>query len=289
MTYLLQGLFLGGTYALIAIGVVTIFSVVRAFQLAQGALVTFAAYIFLMAYQGLGHSVVIAIVLVAAALLALSLAISRIAFEPLLGRHFPSLIASLGIGAILEAVVSLYFYQGQSLPYPDSLKASGSVNIFGTSTPINSLVVFGVAILCLILLDRFFSKVRLGMKMRAVADNPVGAMLCGINFTAVVRAGFLVAGLAAAVAGVLLGLLYSTISPTMGDPLLVTALAATLLGGSTSFRGAVLASFIIAISQTLAIGYLNSSFSGVIAYLVIIGVLLLRPQGLFGQPAQIRA
>jgi branched-chain amino acid transport system permease protein len=289
VTFLIQGLMLGATYALVAMGLVIVYSVLRAFQFAHGALVMFASYLFLVVYRQTDGSLLLAVPAVVLGIAVLSVAICRVAFEPLLGRHFPSLITSLGIAIVIQQLVALYFYQGQAVAYPQALKLDGGVTVFGTLVSGNRLLVFGVAIVAIFLIDRFFAKTRVGMEMRAVADAPEGAQLVGVNLKRTLRLAFVIAGLAATVAGVLFGLLFSTISPGLGTELTIKGLAATLLGGSTSLRGAIVAGFIIGIAESLSVGYVSSGFSEAIAYLVILAILLVRPYGLFGRPELARA
>ena len=288
MTYVILGLMLGATYSLIAIGIVFIYTVIDAFQFAYGALVMLSAYIFLASYNHFDNLFVAFIVLIACVSV-LSLVMSRIAFEPLLGRHFQSLITGLGFSMIIEEGVSLYFYEGQAVSYPENLKLDGTVNVLGASVNTNSLLVLGIALATVIVLDRFSARSRLGMQMRAVAGNPEGAALVGVNQTRTIRKAFLLAGAIAAVGGVLLGLQLSTITPLLGYDLLIKGIAAALLGSVTSLRGAVLGAFIIGISESLAVGYVSATFSSIIGFGVILVILLARPQGLFGQKGLNRA
>ena len=105
MIYLFEGIVTGATYALVATGIVIIFNAVRTFQFAQGAIVVFASYVFLELYGPLGQSAWLTALVVAALICAGSVVMSVVAFEPLIGRPFPSLVASLGILLLLTEVV----------------------------------------------------------------------------------------------------------------------------------------------------------------------------------------
>jgi branched-chain amino acid transport system permease protein len=279
MSYALEGIFLGSTYALVAIGFVIIYSTIKAFQFAQGALTMLASYIFLLAYTHT-HSTPLSVLVLFGSIIAISLALSIVAFEPFIGEHFPSLVTGLGASIILTEIVARYFFNGQAMAYPDSLKIPGTFTFLGTAIQYNQLLVLGVAIVSVLILDRFFAKSRTGMQMRALADTAVGARICGISVKRSVRLAFVVAGISAAVAGLLLGLLLANISTSMGEDLTIKAMAAVLLAGLTSLRGAVIAAFLIGMSQTLATGYISSAYSSAIAYLVILCILLWKPQGL---------
>ena len=288
MTYFIQGILNGSTYSLVAIGFVTIYSVVKAFQFAHGSVVMLSSYLFLGAYNQT-HNVVLSLLFVLVAMAILGVLISRIAFEPLLGRHFPSLIAALGVSIVIQQLVAINFYQGQAVSYPSAIKIRGAHRFLGATVDNNKILVLVIAVVTILLLDRFFAKTRSGMQMRAIADSGSGAQVTGINLKRTIRIGFVIAGLTAAIAGILYGLLFSSINPDMGTSLTIKGLAATLLGGSTSFRGAILGAFVIGLSESLAIGYLSSGFSDAISYVVILAILLARPQGLFGRTEMVRA
>jgi branched-chain amino acid transport system permease protein len=289
MEYFILGLALGGAYALVAIGIVVVYSVVRAFQLAHGALVMLFAYVFLILFNEVDDSIFVAGAGLVVVACVVSLVVSRVAFEPLLGKHFPSLVTSLGLAIIIEEAARLYFYDGQAVSYPAELKLDGTVTVLGATVDADRILALVVALIALVLIDLFLRRTRTGMQMRALADEPSGAALCGTNVVRSIRIGFVVAGLSAALAGVLLGVQLSTISPELGANLLIKGVAAALLAGATSLRGAVLAAFLIAISESLAVGYISSTFSEVIAFGVILAMLIVRPQGLFGFQETARA
>lgn len=273
-------------YSLAAVGVVIIFNVVRAFQFAQGAVVMFAAYIFAEFYLSFHWNLALSLLMLIAAMVVFSFAISPLIFEPLLGRPFPSLIGSLGILLVLTEVVGRYFFSGQAVAYPETLKPDGAFELGGTSFSYRELLVLGCAIVGVGLLDVFFHHSRAGIQMRALADTRIGAQICGIHTKRHIRLGFVVAGLAAALGGLLLGMLLSNISPDLGNDLTFKAVAAVLVAGSTSFRGAILASLIIGVAESLAVGYFQPTYSSAVAYVVIVVVLLFRPNGLFEAPVE---
>ncbi len=288
MTYVVLGLFAGAAYGLIAIGFVFINSVIDAYPFQQGSMVVLYSYLFLYTYQWTGNGLVSSALLLVAAVVT-SLTVSRLAFEPLLGRHFPSLVAGLGISIVIDEIAGQYFFFGQPVAYPSALKLSGSVTLAGVDIDYNRAAVFLFAVGATVLLDQFFQWTRPGMQMRAVADSPPGAQLCAINVRWSIRSAFVLAGVSGAVAGVLLGLLQSTISPQLGGALTIKGLAAAMLGGGTSLRGAIVGAFVIAVSENIAIGYMSSSFAQVVAYVIIVGILFMRPQGLLGRHREARA
>lgn len=289
MIYLVQGLLQGSAYALVAMGLVLVYCVVKAFQFAHGAVVMYASYAFLLSYGWSGQSVPAALAFTVVTTTLLSVALSWLVFEPLLGRHFPSLVASLGIATVIHQLIAIYAFHGEAVAYPRELKLSGAVEVLGIPLDYNRILIFVVAVLSIVLLDLFFRRTRPGIEMRAIADSPDGAQITGIGLIWTIRTAFVLAGVAAAIVGILIGLLFSTINPEIGDTIAIKGMAAALLGGATNMRGAMAAGFLIGVSESLAVGYVSSTFSPAIAYLCILAVLLLRPQGLFGRSEVARA
>ena len=289
MIYLFQGLVSGATYALVATGIVVIFSTVRAFQFAQGAIVMFASYVFLELYGRMGDSVVLAGLATVALMVVGSIAMSVLAFERLIGRAFPSLVVSLGILLLLTEIVGRYFFHGDAVSYPDSLHVHGSVHALGIDMSKSDLLVILVAAVVLVVLDLLFHYSRIGMQMRALADSHVGAQLCAVNPKTLIRIAFATSGVVATVGGVLLGISMNNINPDLGGNLTFKVAAAVLVAGSTSFRGAILASLLVGMVEALATGYLSATYSSAIAYLAIVAVLLIRPSGIFEAPVEVES
>jgi len=285
--YLFQGIVTGAIYALVATGIVIIFNTIRAFQFAQGAIVMFASYLFLELYAPLGHNALLAGVVVAGLVGAGGMVMSMIAFEPLIGRPFPSLVASLGILLLLTEIVGRYFFSGQSVAYPDSMRPHGTVHALGIDMNKSDLLVLAIAVVVLAVLDVLFHHSRVGMQMRAMADTRIGAQLCGINPRTLVRTAFVVSGISATVGGILLGVALSNVNPDLGSTLTFKVAAAVLVAGTTSFRGAVMASVLVGVVEALVTGYLSATYSSAFAYVVIVAVLLIRPQGLFEAPVEV--
>jgi branched-chain amino acid transport system permease protein len=277
MSYVVQGIFLGSTYALVAVGIVIIYNTLHVFQFAQGAVTMLCAYVFLLAYDHFNGSRLIAALVLVGFIIVFSLLLSRFLFEPLLGRHLPSLIVALGLIIVIQEVASTRFYAGAPVAFPASMNITGVSRVGGVFIEHSKLLVFCVSTALILMLDLFFKKSRAGMQMRALADSLVGAELCGIATRKLIRLAFVVAGLTAAVAGVLLGMLQGSVDPTLGVKLTIAVLAAVLVGGPTHFWRVVAASLGIALSQTLSIGYLSSGYSNVVAYVAIILMLVLFP------------
>lgn len=286
MNYLVLGIFAGALYSIIAIGFVFVYNVISAYPFQHGAFAVLLAYTFIYLH-GIVSNVFVAALLTVVAGAVGNVLIGRVAFAPLLGRHFPSLIVGFGLLVVIQESISLYFYGGQSVSFPVQL--AGGLSVGGTVYTYSSLLAFAVAVLVTLSLDLFFARTRQGMEMRAIANSPVAARLSGISVPRRLDTAFIVAGASAAIAGIVVGLLQGGVSPQLGGDLTIKAFAAALVGGSTSVRGCIVAAMGIGVAESLAVGYVSSSFSEVVAYAAIILTLLVRPNGLFGHAEEARA
>jgi branched-chain amino acid transport system permease protein len=286
--YLVLGLVSGATYAVVAIGFVLIFTVLRIYPFYHGAMVVFCSYAFLWVYQH-NHQEGVAVIACLAVGIFTSLAIGASIVRPLRRYHFAALIAGIGLAQVFVAYAGEHFYHGLDVSYPQAVKLAGGVQLLGFTIDYNSLMVFVFAIVTMIGFDIFFRRLRPGIEMRAISDDEAGAALSGVRSGRSINIAFIAAGVAAAAAGILIGIQQSTISPQLADPLTIKGLAAVVLAGSGSLRGAVLASLLIGVAESLAQGYLSSNWAEVVAYAFIIAALLARPAGLMGEASPVRA
>ncbi len=279
MAFVIYGVTLAGLYALVAVGIVVVYSAIRVFQMAHGALVMLSAYTFLYGYLET-NSVPLAVAAAIAVSIVGSLLLSLVVFEPLQGRHFAAIIAAFGISLAIEELAAIHFFNGQPVSYPRDLAIGGVTDIFGASVANSRLAILLASVIFIAATDQFLRRSSAGLRMRAVAETPVGASLSGVKTLPVIRLSFLVAGITGGIAGILLGLAQSQITAMIGASILVKSVAVVLLGGATSLRGAAVAALILGLSESLTAGYISTSLSLVVPYVVIIGVLLIRPQGL---------
>jgi len=173
------------------------------------------------------------------------------------------------------------FYSSQAQPFP-ALVAEGDVNLLGAVVSAQSLVVLAVAIVTVVGLNLLLNKTRLGRSMQATAQNPTLARILGIPVRRMVLYTFLVNAVLVAIASILISPIYLA-KFTNGETLGLAAFVAAIIGGFNQVRGAVLGGVIVGILDNLSAAYLSSQYRAAFPLLILIVVILLRPQGLFGR------
>jgi branched-chain amino acid transport system permease protein len=283
---LTNGLMLGGTYALVAIGYSLVFGVLRLIHLAHGEVFMVGAYIGLevMLAFNVGPVVALAAAIVGTALLGIVLEL--IVFRPIRrkgGSFLAPMVTSIGAGLILQEVFTKIFGAEQS-EFPaaigNDLYRLGPLFVSKTQ-----VFIMAIAVLSMIFLHLFISRTRYGMAMRAVAENIEIASLLGINTDAVIMLTFAVASALAGIAGVLVGLAYTAVSPFMGINMAVKGLAIMLVGGLGSIYGAMVGGLLLGIVEVLCVAYAASSYRDAVAFGLMIVILIVRPRGLFATGA----
>jgi branched-chain amino acid transport system permease protein len=273
-----NGLLLGGVYALFAAGLSMIFGVLRVINLAHGELLMLGAYLVWWLYNDGGINPLLALPVAAAAMFGFGLVLERGLIERVVGQPLlSSLLLTFGLSTLLTGT-ALYFFTAnyRSIPY-----LSGSVEVLGIDLSKTRLVAFGIALGVTGATFAFLRYATFGKAIRATAGNAEVAMVCGIDVRLVRLITFGLGSAMAAVAGGLIGMIF-TISPEMGRMFIGRAFAIVVLGGLGSFVGAFVGALMLGVAETVAAYYLDTQLAEGTAYLVLVVVLLLRPSGLFG-------
>jgi len=283
----INGLSLGSMYALLALGLALVFSIMGLINFAHGELFTIGGYTMWALFDhGVGWPIVIVATPLVCAVAAMLM--ERVAFRPLRGAGLVTLlITSFAVSYFLQIV----FQIGISAA-PEGIELPGWVNdtVHVGSYTIASvkLVTTGVTLVSLVALNVFLRRTLLGVSMRAAAEDFQVLRLMGVNANRVVLLSFAVSGLLAGVAALLFFSTTAAVDPTTGTPLVINAFIAVILGGLGSLPGAVVGGFVLGFAEVFFESRLPGSataFSNAFVLLVIIGLLLLRPQGLLGRPA----
>jgi branched-chain amino acid transport system permease protein len=283
----INGLSLGSTYALLALGLALVFSIMGLINFAHGELFTIGGYTMWALFDhGVGWPIVIVATPLVCAVAAMLM--ERVAFRPLRGAGLVTLlITSFAVSYFLQIV----FQIGISAA-PEGIELPGWVNdtVHVGSYTIASvkLVTTGVTLVSLVALTVFLRRTLLGVSMRAAAEDFQVLRLMGVNANRVVLLSFAVSGLLAGVAALLFFSTTAAVDPTTGTPLVINAFIAVILGGLGSLPGAVVGGFVLGFAEVFFESRLRgtaTAFSNAFVLLVIIGLLLLRPQGLLGRPA----
>jgi branched-chain amino acid transport system permease protein len=276
-----DALSLGGLYALTALGIGLIFSVMRLANLAHAEFVTIPAYA-LFALSG--QPVIVAVVAAVVVGIVLAVATERVAFRALRNADSSTmLIASFAVSMLLQKL--LVFSAGSRIKTLDPLPMlSRPIWIAGAQVSALKLVTIAVCALLLALLTLFLRKTRYGLQMRAAAENFTMSRLVGVRANTVIAVAFALSGALAAVVAVLFAAQTGFVHPRFGLQLVIIAFVATVIGGLGSLEGAVAGGFLVGVVSTLLQALLPADlrpFREAFLFVLVILVLLFRPQGLF--------
>ncbi|MBI3371611.1 MAG: branched-chain amino acid ABC transporter permease [Betaproteobacteria bacterium] len=277
---LVTGLVNGGVYALLAIGFSLIFGVARIVNIAHTAFYMLAAYCFysLLVKAGLGFAVS-GIVSVAAVTL-FSVLCYRLVIEPVREHESAVLIATIALALVFQELM-LFSFGGHYLGIPSTL--DGVVSLAGVSVPYQRLLILVVAALMLVATWALLYRTRLGLAIRATANDIEVASLMGMNVERVAMATVAISVALAAIAGVVVAPVY-VVDPFMWLAPLVTMLAIVVLGGLGSLKGSLIGALVIGYVEAITVFALPAGafLKGAVALSIMVLVLLVRPEGLYG-------
>ncbi|MBA2278710.1 MAG: branched-chain amino acid ABC transporter permease [Chloroflexia bacterium] len=278
---IVSGLLLGGVYALLAAGLNLIFGVMRVINLAHGELLMLGAYATFFFYDTTGLNPLLAIPLVAAAMFAGGMVLQRLTIERVVGQPLlSSLLLTFGLSTLLTGVaLNLWTTNFRSVVYEP---LTGSLGIGGLSISRSRLVAFAIALVVSGATYVFLRRSTWGKAIRATAQHAEVAQVCGIDVGRVRLVSFGLGSAMAATAGSLVAIVF-TFNPEIGRVFIGKAFAIIVLGGLGSFVGAFLGALTLGVTETLAAYYTSTQLSEAVAYAVMVGVLLVRPSGFFGQ------
>lgn len=274
----LQGVLLGGQYALLACGLSLIFGVMRIVNLAHGVLAVASAYLALWLVQQTGMPAFLTIVIVIPVLAVVGYAIQRGLFNPAL-RHgeLSPLLVSFGL-AVIGANLLQEIFTADSRKISIGDLSTASVELGGLRLGVFSLLTLVVAVGVIVGLQLYLSHTRIGRAMRATKDDPEAATLMGIDERHMYALATAIAIGTVALAGVFLGM-STQFSPTYGDLVLIFAFEAVIIGGLGSLWGTLLGGLVLGVAQTVG-AQIDPAYGVLAGHLVFLVVLLFRPQGL---------
>jgi branched-chain amino acid transport system permease protein len=291
--YLLNGLMLGVIYAMVAVGFTLFFGVLDVIKFSHGDVVMVGAFVGLATFIGLRDlgivsNLALLLAVSAAALISMALLgalIARLLVLPL--RTAPplnTLLVTLMLGLALREAVRLFYPNGSNpKPFPRLLPAEAYS--FGSFTlRIDSAILLATGVLAIVLVHLLINKTRLGLAIRAVAQDPETARVMGINFERVVMITFALGSALAALAGVTNGLYYNEINFGMGLLLGVIGFSAAVVGGLGNVYGAIIGGFLFAGLQTVgAVWFSVPAYKDVFAFAVVILLMAWKPTGLIAE------
>jgi len=277
---LVTGLVNGGVYALLAVGFSLIFGVARIVNIAHTAFYMLAAYCFysLLVIVGLGF--LLSAVIAVAAVTLLSVVCYRLLIEPVREHPAAVLIATIALALVFQELM-LFSFGGHYLGIPSTLE--GGVRVLGVSIPYQRMLILVVAAAMLAGVWLVLYRTRLGLAIRATANDLEVANLMGMNVTRVAMATVAISVALASVAGVVVAPVF-VVDPFMWLAPLVTMLAIVVLGGLGSLKGSLIGALIIGYVEAITVFAVPAGayLKGAVALLIMVVVLLVRPEGLFG-------
>jgi len=286
---IVNGLNLGSIYALVAIGLTIVYGILRLINFAHGDLLMVGAYLSLALLLNstlpLGAAVLLPMIVVGA----VGILVERLAYRPLRGApEVAMLITSLAVSSILQnGTVMTLSAQPRAFRLPQELITLHQVGGISFST-LNALTV-GVAIVLMLLLTLFVTRTRVGIAMRACAENLKAARLMGIDINQVIAYAFAIGSALAAVAGFMWAGRFGQIEPFMGFLPGLKAFVAAVIGGIGNIPGAVLGGYLLGFAEIFFVGFLPPAFSGyrdAFVFALLLLVLLIRPHGLLPSAAE---
>jgi len=288
---LINGLAIGSIYALVALGFVLIYNAVGVVNFAQGDFVMLPSYVaisflvptitvfgFAMHWQlpAIGVYLIVLVLMIGFALL-----FTRTAYAPLRERGWmPVVISTIGVSIFLRNFAQIT-WGSQPLSFPSPF-AVDTLDFAGLHVRPQDLLIIAVTAVLIAFQYVLFEKTPLGKQMQATAQDRTTARLLGIRVGRIVSITFIYSVLLGTISGLLVSPIFS-VTKEMGSLIALKAFAASIVGGFGNIPGAIVGGLAIGVIETFGGFYISSSYTDAIAFIILIGVLLLRPQGLFGE------
>jgi branched-chain amino acid transport system permease protein len=287
---LVNGLTLGSTYSLVALGYTLIMGVLDIVNMAHGEVFMFGAFVGLILVADLHLNIFVAMLGAAIASSLLGIIMERVALRPLRRRsgsgvsHLAPLISTIGVSIFLESLaLKLFGPQTQAFPktFSNTIYTIGPMKI-----SLVQVVILAVSFGLMLVLRFWLAKTKIGKALRATAESIETAGILGVNTNLIIVLTVSLASGLGGIAGVLVGLTFNAVEPTMGISMGLKGLAVLILGGMGNITGAMFGGLVLGVAEVFSVAYGASSYRDAVAFGMIIIILFLRPQGLFGAKDQ---
>jgi branched-chain amino acid transport system permease protein len=286
---LLNGLVMGGTFAVFALGFTLLFGVNHILNMAYGTVFMWGAFAGLYAATAFQAPFIVALIAGMLAGGVLSVLLDLLAFRPLRNRNAPefsyiltSIGASIALVALAQKASNTAVWQFPANTFPVVIH-----EFFGLQVQRLQLIIVVSAVVLVAALIYALYYTGMGRRIRCVAYSESTARLLGINSGWVNIQVFFISGALAGFAGVMIGLAFNSVHFLMGEPFLMRAFVIIILGGLGSIAGSLVGGVIIGVVQTLAYAYISSAAADAIAFIILFVIILIRPTGLFGKPGAV--
>ena len=280
LSTLINGLSLGGIYAMIALGYTMVYGIAKMLNFAHGDIIMvggYVIYVFMATKNPL-----LAILMAVVCCIILGIVIEKVAYKPLRGASpLAVLITAIGVSYLLQSLSQIIF---GSAPKMVTIYDFGSIKIFGATMQVASLVTLGVTVVVMVILTLFIKYTRLGRAMIAVSEDKGAAQLMGINVNGIITVTFAIGSALAALAGLFYLLKAPNISSTMGAMPGIKAFTAAVIGGIGSIPGAMLGGILLGLVECISYKFAAiAPYTDAIEFSILIIILLVRPTGFLGK------
>lgn len=278
----INGLSIGGVYALIALGYTMVYGIIKLINFAHGEIFMFGAYVGMIAVMNFNMPIYLAFIIAMAVTALFGVIIERVAYKPLRkSSRTAALITAIGVSFLIQNGV-LMIMGANIYAFPQVIP-NRFFTVFGLRLNMLQLVIFATSIALMIILQFIVSKTKLGRAMRSVAVDKDAAALMGVNVDNVITITFAIGSALAAAAGIMVGLYYIKVFPFMGFTPGLKAFVAAVFGGIGIIPGAMIGGFAIGLIETYVAGYGSTLYKDAVVFVILILILLVKPSGLLGK------
>lgn len=274
---IVNGILLGGVYALVGVGMSMIFGIVQLTNLAHGEFVILSAYLSTTLCTALGLHPLLTLIITVPLMFVVGIVLQNLLINRVMARGSePALLVTFGLSIIIQNALLLIF-SADAQRMVTSFQ-SMSINLGAIKLPVLNLLVFAIGVVVVVMLDVFMKKTYLGQSIRATSDDTTAASLMGVNVKRTYGVAMGIAMGTAALAGLCVGMPW-TFYPTSGSQYLIIAFGVVVIGGMGSIKGTLIAGLVFGLAQVLG----GTNYGMLVSYIVLLVMLIVRPQGLFSK------
>lgn len=277
---LVNGITVGSTYSLLAIGFTLVLGLLRMLNIAHGDIFMFGAFLGL-SFAMLGIPLYLSLFLAMVGAGIIAVICERLCFRPLRKAHFlMPLLSTIAFGILLQNVAT-QIWGSEPSRYPQTTEIT-QIQIGPVQVSSIDIVVIVISLVLMVVIDQFVMRTNIGRAMRATSEKPITASLLGVDVNRIIFFTFFASGAIAGVAGVLTALVYLQITPFIGIRQGLIGMVAMVIGGMGSLRGAMIAGIMIGIIEIMNDAYFTASYRDIILFGLFLGFIIFKPEGLFG-------
>ncbi len=283
----INGLMLGCTYVLVALGYTLIFGLLRLIHMAHGEVLMIGAYVALVIIAYLHGNLFLAMLgaIVITALIGITVYAASIRYVEK-GGHLSPLVSTIGVAIVLQEIFTKIF-TGEKIAFPQTLVFT-NIQVGGLSFNTVQIFIIVLSFAVMFVLYRILKGTMIGKSIRAVSENTETARLLGIRVPWIVVITFALASVLAGIAGVLVGIAYHSIYPLMGIEIGLKGLAIIIIGGMGNVVGAMFSGLLVGLMEVFSVAYISSSYKDAFTFGLMVLILIWKPEGLFGSVTEKR-